>query len=103
MRIPSNHCPRILGRYSLDVAVKVGREVEALLTNGPAGGGGATRTVKETVAVESTLVPRSLVSASITIDEVDRGGPRNSDSLLRWNPDQGEGVWHATEETELPG
>ena len=32
-----------------------------------------------------------------------RGGPRNSDSLLRWNPDQGEGVWHATEETELPG
>lgn len=32
-----------------------------------------------------------------------RGGPRTSDSLLRWNPDQGEGVWHATEETELPG
>ena len=31
-----------------------------------------------------------------------RGGPRNSDSLLRWDPDQGEGVWHATEETELP-
>ena len=32
-----------------------------------------------------------------------RGGPRNSDSLLRWNPDQGEGVWHATEETKLSG
>ena len=32
-----------------------------------------------------------------------RGGPRNSDSLLRWDPDQGEGVWHATEETELSG
>ena len=30
-----------------------------------------------------------------------RGGPRNSDSLLRWNPDQGKGVWNATEETEL--
>ena len=30
-----------------------------------------------------------------------RGGPRNSDRLLRWDPDQGEGVWHATEETEL--
>ena len=30
-----------------------------------------------------------------------RGGPRNSDSLLRWDPDPGEGVWHATEETEL--
>ena len=31
----------------------------------------------------------------------ERGGPRNSDRLLRWDPDQGEGVWHATEETEL--
>ena len=30
-----------------------------------------------------------------------RGGPRNSDSLLRWDPDPGEGVWPATEETEL--
>ena len=30
-----------------------------------------------------------------------RGGPRNSDSLLRWDPDQGEGAWNATEETEL--
>ena len=30
-----------------------------------------------------------------------RGGPRNLDSLLRWDPDQGEGVWNATEETEL--
>ena len=28
---------------------------------------------------------------------------RNSDSLLRWDPDPGEGVWHATEETELSG
>ena len=33
----------------------------------------------------------------------ERGGPRNSDRLLRWDPDQGEGVWHATEETELSG
>ena len=30
-----------------------------------------------------------------------RGGPRNWDSLLRWDPDPGEGVWNATEETEL--
>ena len=35
----------------------------------------------------------------VEVDE--RGGPRNSDSLLRWDPDPGEGVWHATEETEL--
>ncbi len=32
---------------------------------------------------------------------IDRGGPRNSDRLLRWDPDQEEGVWNATEETEL--
>ena len=32
-----------------------------------------------------------------------RGGPQISDSLLRWNPDRGEGVWNATEETEFPG
>ena len=36
---------------------------------------------------------------TVAIDR--RGGPRNWDSLLRWDPDQGEGVWHATEETEL--
>ena len=42
----------------------------------------------------------------VTLDELDvevRGGPRNSDRLLRWDPDQGEGVWNATEETELSG
>ena len=33
--------------------------------------------------------------------DAERGGPRNSDSLLRWDPDQGEGVWNATEATEL--
>ena len=32
-----------------------------------------------------------------------RGGPRISDRLLRWDPDPGEGVWHATRETELSG
>ena len=40
--------------------------------------------------------PKAAVEAT---DE--RGGPRNWDSLLRWDPDQGEGVWNATEETEL--
>ena len=39
----------------------------------------------------------------VQIVEAIRGGPRNSDSLLRWDPDPGEGVWHATEETELSG
>ncbi len=35
-------------------------------------------------------------------EQVKRGGPRISDRLIRWDPDPGEGVWNATEETELP-
>jgi hypothetical protein len=31
-----------------------------------------------------------------------RGGPRISDRLLRWYPEQEGGVWNATEETEVP-
>jgi hypothetical protein len=46
-------------------AVKIGNEVEALYTNGPAGGGGATRSVRQVVSVASTFVPRSLVSYTI--------------------------------------
>ena len=34
---------------------------------------------------------------------VGRGGPRNSDRLLRWDPDHREGVWNVPKETELPG
>jgi hypothetical protein len=47
------------------VAQMVGNEVEALYTNGPAGGGGATKSVREVVSVASTFVPRSLVACSI--------------------------------------
>ena len=47
------------------VAQMVGNEVEALYTNGPAGGGGATKSVREVVSVASTFVPRSLVTCSI--------------------------------------
>ena len=36
-------------------------------------------------------------------DAVFRGGPRISDRLLRWDPDQREGVWNVPKETELPG
>ena len=35
--------------------------------------------------------------------KVRRGGPRNSDSLLRWSPDPTGGIWNATKETKLPG
>jgi hypothetical protein len=42
-------------------ADRIGREVEALYTNGPAGGGGASRSVKPIVAIESALIDRNAV------------------------------------------
>lgn len=42
-------------------AEEVGREVEALYLNGPAGGGGVTLLVREIVAAASALIPRDAV------------------------------------------
>ena len=39
-------------------AALVGNEVEALYTNGPAGGGGAVKSLRKIVSVASILVPR---------------------------------------------
>jgi hypothetical protein len=47
-------------------ARRIGDEVEALYTNGPAGGGGATKTTREVIAVASAFVPREAVCHSIT-------------------------------------
>jgi hypothetical protein len=47
----------------------VPREVEALYTNGPAGGGGVTGSTKETIGILSTFVPRELVEAQIQYEE----------------------------------
>lgn len=44
-----------------DQAEQVGREVEALYLNGPAGGGGVTQSVREVVAAASALIPRDAV------------------------------------------
>ncbi|MEU4361071.1 acyclic terpene utilization AtuA family protein [Promicromonospora sp. NPDC023987] len=52
-----------------DQAYAVGWEVEALYTNGPAGGGGARKSVEQTVLVRSCLVPRALVAPSVTVLE----------------------------------
>ena len=52
-----------------DVLDTVGHEVEALYTNGPAGGGGVRVFTGEVVGVVSTLVPRSAVTPSVTIME----------------------------------
>src|SRR5574337_710444 len=50
---------RVAGRTdSIKEATRIGNEVETLYTNGPAGGGGATKSVREVMAVASVLLPR---------------------------------------------
>ncbi|RAI45174.1 acyclic terpene utilization AtuA family protein [Rhodoplanes roseus] len=61
---------RVTGRTdTLAEAVKIGNEVETLYTNGPAGGGGAFKSAREVVAVQSVLLPRALVGSSVRILE----------------------------------
>jgi acyclic terpene utilization AtuA family protein len=61
---------RVVARTdSLEDAARVGNEVEALYTNGPAGGGGATKQAREVVAVASAFVRRDRVAPSLTLLE----------------------------------
>ncbi|KGE66733.1 MULTISPECIES: acyclic terpene utilization AtuA family protein [Pseudomonas] len=46
-------------------AVRVGNEVETLYTNGPSGGGGASKSVRQVVAIASLLLPRDKVNPRI--------------------------------------
>ena len=50
-------------------ATIIGEEVEALYTNGPAGGGGARKQVFEQVGIVSTLIDRERVPTQVTIKE----------------------------------
>ncbi|MDB5757134.1 MAG: transporter substrate-binding protein, partial [Burkholderia sp.] len=74
-RGPIGHEPdevrvRIAARAdSLAHAAVVGNEVETLYTCGPAGGGGATRSARQIVAVMSMLLPRELAQAAIHFEE----------------------------------
>jgi hypothetical protein len=62
---------RAAGRTgSFAEAMRIGNEVETLYTNGPAGGGGAFKSVREVVAVASILLPRELVKPAIAYLEV---------------------------------
>ena len=62
---------RVVGRTdSLTEAVRIGNEVETLYTNGPAGGGGATKSAKEVVAVVSALPPADLTAPTVHYLEV---------------------------------
>jgi hypothetical protein len=49
-------------------AARIGREVEALYTNGPSGGGGATATTREVLAIGSTFVPRERVRCHVAVE-----------------------------------
>ncbi|MEE4142417.1 acyclic terpene utilization AtuA family protein [Pseudomonas viridiflava] len=50
-------------------AVRVGNEVETLYTNGPYGGGGATKAVRQVVAVASLFMPREAVNPVIHLED----------------------------------
>jgi Acyclic terpene utilisation family protein AtuA len=61
---------RVAGRTdSLREAIRIGNEVETLYTNGPAAGGGVTKSARDVVAVASVLLPRDLATPSIRFVE----------------------------------
>lgn len=61
---------RVAGRTaSLAEAVRIGNEVETLYTNGPAGGGGVTKSTREVVAVQSVLLPRESTNPTFSFVE----------------------------------
>ena len=55
-----------------ELAERVGAEIWALGTNGPAGGGGFREATSERIGVVSTLLERSRVRPSVTLLESDR-------------------------------
>jgi len=50
-------------------AAMIGEEVEALYTNGPAGGGGARKYVNEVIGIVSTLIDRNSIFPQVNIFE----------------------------------
>lgn len=53
------------------------------------------------------LGPRYQVSSTLSyglnaLYNANRGGPRNSDRLLRWDPDSQRGVWDVPKEAKVP-
>jgi hypothetical protein len=67
--IPEVRLRAAVRTFERQVAVDLAREIESLYTNGPAGGGGVEASVRDTIAVISTLVPRDLVEPRIEVLE----------------------------------
>lgn len=62
---------RVAGRTaSAKDAERIGNEVEALYTNGPSGGGGAVKSVREVLAIGTTFVDRERVHCAVSYEEV---------------------------------
>ncbi|WP_024643670.1 acyclic terpene utilization AtuA family protein [Pseudomonas syringae] len=51
-------------------AVRVGNEVETLYTNGPYGGGGASKSVRQVVAVASLFLPRDEIALQVHMEDL---------------------------------
>lgn len=77
--ISSQYAPEIFPEIRLRVsgrtkdkanAALISNEVEALYTNGPAGGAGATKKVSEVVSICSIFVPRDIVDIQVSYKEV---------------------------------
>lgn len=61
---------RVAGRAAnAKESARIGNEVETLYTNGPAGGGGVTKSTREVLAVQSVLLPREQVSPAFQFVE----------------------------------
>lgn len=66
---PNEVRARVVGRAATAAAAeRIGAEVEALYTNGPFGGGGVTRSVREVLAVASTLIDRALAPPRVQFE-----------------------------------
>jgi hypothetical protein len=62
---------RVAGRVTdMQQALRIGNEVETLYTCGPSGGGGATKSARQVVAVRSTLISAAAVHADIHFEEI---------------------------------
>jgi hypothetical protein len=60
---------RVAGRAStLREASRIGDEVESLYTNGPAGGGGAVKAVREVIGLLPMLIPRAVPQPAIAME-----------------------------------
>ncbi|HCQ89212.1 MAG TPA: ABC transporter substrate-binding protein [Clostridium sp.] len=78
-KISSQYAPEVFPEIRLRIsgrtkdrenAILIGNEVVTLYTNGPAGGGGATKKVVEVVSLCSIFVPRDIVNIEVSYQEV---------------------------------